>query len=201
MSASPHSDTINKDNIRSALFDELIIRGHTLYSKDVIGIDFGGGFFSWIGVPCNKIDNSTVEILINIGIHSVNIEKMWIKLRNSSAIKYSRRVASYSVPIDLLVESLKIDHNFNADNYKSKSKEFADLIVSYGNEFSRSISSYDDLLPYLKGRVPMLGAYPERYACCLYFLGRLAEAKDFVAMIDKEKPAYFGDFANNFARL
>jgi hypothetical protein len=56
-----------------------------------------------------------------------------------------------------------------------------------GLRYAKSIATYDCLLSLLKARIELLGAYPERVACCLYLMGRKQEARVFVeAFLPKE---------------
>ena len=70
-----------------------------------------------------------------------------------------------------------------------------------GMSYARSIADYDTLLPLLKSRVNMLGGYPERVACCLYLMGRFADAREFAVAFLAKEPDYFEGFAKPFLRM
>jgi hypothetical protein len=55
-------------------------------------------------------------------------------------------------------------------------------------------------LPLLQERIEMLGAYPERVACCLYLMGRKDEARAFVEDFLPKNRDYFEGFAVPFLK-
>lgn len=201
MDQAQHPENLTRDKILTAITEELIRLGHKRYSKRVVAIDFGDGFFSWLGVPLSRINQTSFEVYVNVGIHAENLNRMFVSLRSDKNINYSRSVTTYAIPIEMLDGVGKLDHIIRLDNYLDKSKEFAVMIAENGIKFSRSIANYETLLPLLKGRLNMHGGYPEFFACCLFFLNRLDEAKQFVEDFNRRSPGYFGAFFANFMKL
>lgn len=176
--------------------------GFRRYRKDAVDWPLNKEFNGWAGLNM-AIDGDGVELNPFVGIHAVAIEKMWMSL---SGLKYPGpygKVATYSIHLGE-IERLKLERSFAFAPKQSEefifgeASRLAKLYVEKGLDFSRSIASYDALLPLLRGRVSMLGGNPQRVSCCLYLLGMKADAERFVESFRQKEPGTFGKYATSF---
>ena len=120
--------------------------------------------------------------------------------------KYNRGVATYAVNMGT-VEAVADEWAFAFGPQQSEGfidaecDRLARLYATGGLDYARSIASYEALLPLLQQRVDMLGAYPEKYASCLYLMGRKGEARAFVEEFLPKWRDYFEGFAIPFLEM
>jgi hypothetical protein len=176
--------------------------GFDRFRKDEIDWPFNADFHCWVGINTGLYPH-VLEINPNIGIHSPKIHKLYTRLEGR---KYDRGIATYPVILggikDIANEmAFAFTPDQSADFVCSEINRLVQLYVQFGLPYALSIASYDALLPLLKTRIPRLGGYPERYACCLYLMGRKEEAYDFcVASLKKDEPS-FEIFGKNFLEM
>lgn len=163
-----------KKNILLKCCDALESIGFTRYRK--LGVDYPihDGFHCWIGLN-SALYPDRVEIIPNVGLHAVSINKMKSRL-DKSAPKYDRGVASYAISLGYL-DGAADERAFafsteQSDSFiDSECKRLASLYITVGLEYAKSIANYKALAPLLYQRVMSLGGYPQSYAACLYFMG------------------------------
>lgn len=87
-----------------------------------------------------------------------------------------------------------------ATDIEAEAKRLARLYRTIGMDYSRSLASYEVLLPLFRENIKFLGGYPDRYAVCLHLLGRDEEAIAFVKECTQKEPDYMSRFAEGFLR-
>lgn len=159
------------------------------------------GFHGWVGLN-TALYSDYVEINPFVGIHSIEIERLWTSLKGSiKKTRYDRAVSTYAVHFSAILPQINSFKFYSASDITVKAEELAKLYAIDGIEFSKSLSSYEVLRDRLYERVPLLGAYPERYACCLLLLEQKAQASEFVASFVKKNPNYFPNFDQVFGKF
>jgi hypothetical protein len=159
------------------------------------------GFHCWTGLNTG-LYHDHVSVNPFVGLHVVPLGK----LRALVNRKYDRSVATYAVGMGELPEA-RDERAFafaptqSEEFIKSEAQRLAHLYATVGLAYARSIASYEALLPLLQGRLEMLGGYPESVSSCLYLMGRLEEARDFVIAFREREPRYFDDFARAFLEM
>ncbi|MCC5641176.1 hypothetical protein LC593_36305 [Nostoc sp. CHAB 5844] len=192
---------VKPNDITSLVIKELEYLGQKKIGSGRAVVDIGDGFYSWSGLIC-AVKNDRVELTANVGVHVAPIEMMWTKLKTGRHVTaYSRGIATYAVPIASLRPGIILVYRAELRHASEVVSKVAENINTVGLEFARSIGNYDALLPYLQGRLKMLGAYPEKAACCLLLMNRPAEAYDFVNEFNSKNPDYFEGFYYNFINL
>lgn len=196
-------DTLFKNRIVLECCEALEQTGFTRYRKDRVDWPLFNGFHCWVGLNAG-IYSDHVFIDPFIGIHVVQIEKMWSGLQvGKYPTKYSRGLATYAVHIGEL-EGLRNEPAFVFYPHQSGSHlgdeiaRLAQICAGCGLSFSKSIASYEALLPLLEARTPQLGGYPQRFVSCLYLMGRKRESREFVeSFLPTHRDAFEG-FAGPF---
>lgn len=177
--------------------------GFTRYRKDRVDWPLFDGFHAWVGLNTGLYpDRVCIEPFV--GIHVVPLDKMWEGLQvGKYPGKYSRGVATYAVHMGE-IDGAKNEPAFaftphQSDEFvQAEISRLARIYETVGLEFSKSIASYEALLPLLKQRVPELGGYPQRFASCLYLMGRKREARQFVEDFLPDHQDVFEGFAGPF---
>lgn len=174
--------------------------GFTRYRKESVDRPLHIGFHCWVGLNTGLYPD-VLHINPFVGIHVVPIEKLWSSCKvGKYPGKYSRSQATYARHMGELAPDVPAFHFTRATDVPSEAKRLARLYATVGMEFAKAIADYESLLPLLKQRIDMLGAYPERVACCLYLMGRKAEARKFVEDFLPAHQDYFGGFAVPFLK-
>ena len=188
-----------RDSIKARCVDALIAEGFTKYRKDRVDWPIHDGFHCWVGLN-DGLYSDYVEINPFVGIHVVPLMRLAARLEGR---KYSRGTATYAVHMGELAAA-KEERAFAFGPQQSEGfiqeecERLARLYATVGLDYARSIASYEALLPLLEQRIDMLGAYPERYACCLYLMGRKDEARAFTESFLQKHRDYFEGFAIPF---
>jgi hypothetical protein len=157
-------------------------------------------FHCWVGLNTN-LEKEHFDINPFVGVHVVPIEKLWTGLKTGRYPgKYNRSHATYAVHMGEIATNELIFRFTPETDVDYEAKRLARLYSEVGLSYALSIGSYERLLPLLRERVPMLGAYPERVACCLYLMGRKEEARLFVQDFLQDHHDYFGGFAVPFLK-
>jgi hypothetical protein len=193
-------DKAFRQEVREACYAALIRAGFKRYRKNGIDRDLGNGFRCWIGLN-TALFSSHVEINPFVGLHVVPLEKLWTSLKSGKYPgKYDRGVATISVHLGVLRPDEKAFCFERRTNLDVEANRLAKLYEDVGMSFAREIASYEALLPLLQQRVELLGGFPERFACCLYIMGRREEAREFVPEFCSAHRDYFEGFADPFLR-
>ncbi len=176
-----------RDEAAKACLLSLEKKGFTRHSKGWVDFPFNDEFFRWVGLNTG-LNADFARFNPFIGIHAPKINKLCAKLESRS---YSRSVATYARHIAQINPDVR-EIKFRVDEDVEKEADYLASAVSDAiATFSRSIASYEELCPLLKGRLHWLGGFPERYACCLHLLGKNREAIDFVQKFSGENPVCF----------
>jgi hypothetical protein len=142
-------------------------------------------------------DDDCVRINPFVGIHAVAIMKLYARMEKK---RYDRGIATYALHMGQIAPHEPIFEFTQHTDVDSEAARLAQLYADVGMGYARSIASYEALLPLLQERIAMLGAYPERVACCLYLMGRKEDARAFVQDFLKEHREYFEGFALTFLK-
>lgn len=201
MTTNERCDTAYKQVVWQHCYDALAEVGFTRFRKEGVDWPFGNGFHCWVGLN-TAIEKEYVEINPFVGVHVPAIEKLWTGLdRGKYAVKYSRTHATYAVHMGELAPKERAFRFSRQTDVAAEAARLARLYVSIGLPYAESMADYERLLPLLQGRIPRLGAYPERVASCLYLMDRKDEARAFVEDFVKQRPDYFEGFAVPFLKL
>lgn len=191
-----------KRDIYMQMMEDFAQNGFTRFRKENVDWPFSSDFHCWVGLN-TALYSHLVEINPNVGVHAPIIHKLYTQL---SERKYSRSTATYAITLgEIKAIANEMAFAFTPDQsegfVRSEIGRLVQLYVQFGLPYALSIASYDALLPLLKVRIPRLGGYPERYACCLYLMGRKSDAYDFCAnFLEMGKPS-FETFGKNFLRM
>lgn len=184
-------------------YDALERVGFTRFRKYDVDWPIHDGFHAWVGLGAT-LDSGRVDILPSVGVHVVPIERLWTSLKTGRwPGKYDRGHATYSVNMGT-VEAVADERAFAFGPQQSEGfiasecDRLARLYATGGLDYARSIASYEALLPLFRKQINWLGAFPERYASCLYLMDRKAEARAFVEEFLAKKREYFEGFAIPF---
>jgi hypothetical protein len=178
-------------------YDALEQHGFTRYRKANADWQLANGFHCWVGLNTGLYPDR-VQIQPNVGVHVVPVMRLYTGLEGR---KYSRGVATYARHMGELTRGVPVFHFTRDTDLDAEALRLAALYRSAGLAFARAIADYDTLLPLLKDRLDMLGGYPERVACALYFMGRKAEAAEFTRAFLAEHRRYFERFAVPFLEM
>jgi len=204
-------DAAFKRDVLFACYDALESIGFTRYRKEDLDWPLHDGFHCWIGLN-NGLYPDQFTVNPCVGLHVVQIAKLWRHLNyaNDPSIdektrqkrrKHRRQSATYAVNLRHLVPGLDFIRFYRTTDVAAEAARLAGLYAHQGMDYARSIASYEQLLPRLESRLDMLGAYPEKYAVCLYFMGQISEARAFVESFVRKEPAYFTPFAESFLEM
>ena len=201
MNATQPCDAAYKRAVLLKCYDALAAGGFTRYRKENVDWPLEDGFHCWVGLNTG-LEKEYVEINPFVGVHVVPIEKFWTGIKTGKYPgKYNRGHATYALHMGELAPDEPVFHFTRQTDVEAEAARLARLYASVGLAYAKSIASYERLLPLLQSRIPMLGAYPERVAACLYLMDRKDEARSFVEDFLKAKRDYFEGFAVPFLKL
>jgi hypothetical protein len=195
-------DASFKKTIYMRIMTSFAENGFNRFRKDQIDWPFNPDFHCWVGINA-ALYPDVIEINPNIGVHAPKIHKIYTQLEGR---KYDRGVATYPVILgDIKSVANEMAFAFAPDQSEdfvcSEINRLVQLYAQFGLPYALSIASYEALLPLLETRISQLGGYPERYACCLYLMGRNQEAYDFcIGFLKKNEPS-FEAFGKNFLEM
>lgn len=195
-----------RDQTVDRCINALLSVGFNRFRKKSVNWSIHDGFYCWVGLNQGLYsDRLCIEPFV--GIHVEPIARLYAKLDNGKyAIKYDRGVATYAIHMGEL-GAAKEEPAFaftpqQSEKFRqAEAERMAQLYLTAGLPFSESIASYEALLPLLRKRVPMLGGYPQRVACCLYLMGRKDEAREFVVEFLLTNREVFEGFAVPFLAM
>lgn len=190
-------DKAFRDEAKALCYDALQSMGFNRYRVEGIDWPLHDGFHAWVGLN-EGWDDEYFEISPFVGIHVVQIERLWHSLEKT---KYHRNRTTYAVHLGELAPNEAAFRFYPETDLRSESLRLAALYRDVGLPYAKKIASYDALLPLLNERVDMLGAYPERVCCCLHLMGRDDEARAFVARFGLKEPEYFEQFGDAFIAM
>lgn len=170
--------------------------GFTRFRKWNVDWPLENGFHCWVGLNSN-FENGYFQINPFVGVHVVSIMQLYTSLEGR---KYDRGIATYSVHMGELAPEEGVFRFTPQADVEAEAQRLGYLYATVGLSYAKSIASYERMLPLLQERVPMLGAYPERVAACLYLMGRKEEARTFVEDFLKTHREYFEGFAVPFLK-
>lgn len=198
MKTPQHLDAAFKRDVMRACYDALKEAGFTRYRKDAVDWPLTDGFHCWVGLNTN-LGAEFLNVNPFVGLHVCQIEKLWTGLKTGKyPAKYDRGVATYAIHMGTIAPQ-EVGFRFGRGvDIAVEARRLAHLYLTVGLPYSQSISSYEQLLPLLEGKVPMLGGNPERFAACLYLMGREDTARQFVHEFLREHRDYFEGFACPF---
>ena len=190
-----------KKKVVLACCDALDREGFTRFRKENVDWPLDADFHCWVGLN-SGLYADFVEISPFVGVHVIPIEKLWNSFSHEKYRgKYNRSTATYARHIgELAPDVLRFRFDRSTD-IGSEAARLARLYATVGLAFAEAIGDYESLLPLLRRRIDMLGAYPERYACGLYLAGRKTAAKTFVNEFLPAHKEYFEGFARPFLRF
>lgn len=197
MSAVEHCDAAFKQTVLLKCYDALEAIGFARYRKQDVDWPMEHGFHCWVGLNAG-LEKEHLDINPFVGVHVVPIMKLYTSLEGR---KYSRSTATYAVHMGELVPKEPIFRFTRQTDVAAEADRLARLYADVGLSYAMSIGTYERLLPLLRDRVPMLGAYPERVASCLYLMGRREEARSFVEEFLPDHRDYFEGFAVPFLKM
>lgn len=194
-------DAAFKQAVVLACCDALEREGFTRFRKENVDWPLEDGFHCWVGLNTGLYPDY-VEISPFVGVHSVSMEKLWTAFKHGKyPAKYSRSSATYARHMGELAPDVPVFRFTRSTNIASETMRLTRLYATVGLEFAKAIADYDSLLPLLKQRIDRLGAYPEKYASCLFLMGRKVEARAFVSEFLPAHRDYFEGFAIPFLRM
>lgn len=197
MSAIEHCDAAFKQAVLLKCYDALEVEGFTRYRKQDVDWPMEHGFHCWVGLNTG-LEKEHLDINPFVGVHVVPIMKLYTSLEGR---KYSRNTATYAVHMGELTPKERAFRFTRQTDVAAEAARLARLYADVALSYALSIGTYELLLPLLRDRVPMLGAYPEAGASCLYLMGRKDEARSFVEEFLKEHWDYFEGFAVPFLKM
>lgn len=178
-------DAAFRDTIVDYCLGALMSAGFKRLRKKSVNWPIHNGFCCWVGLNQGLYsDRLCIEPFI--GIHVEPIARLYAELDNGRyATKYDRGVATYAVHMGELKDAwdepeFVFTPQQSEQFIQAEAERLAKLYLKVGRPFAESIASYEALLPLLRERVPMLGGYPQKVASCLYLMGRIDEAREFV---------------------
>ncbi len=193
-------DAAFKNEVLATCYDALAAVGFTRFRKEAADWPLENGFHCWTGLNTG-LGEESVDVNPFVGVHAVPIEKLWTGLKSGKYPgKYSRGHATYARHMGELAPDVVAFRFTRKTDVESEAARLAKLYATVGLNYAKSIASYERLRSLLEDRVDMLGAYPERFASCLYLMGRKDEARGFVEKFLLEHRDYFEGFAVPFLK-
>ena len=200
MTSTMRCDAAFKQIVLGNCYDALAQSGFTRFRKHAVDWPFGNDFHCWVGLN-SAVFPQYVEINPFVGVHVIPIEKLWTGLKvGRYPAEYNRHHATYALHLGELAPEEPVFRFTRDSDVVALASRLTQLYIRVGLRYAESISDYERLLPLLHSRVERLGAYPERYACCLYLLGRVADARMFTEDFVKRRRDYFEGFATPFLK-
>jgi hypothetical protein len=199
-------DSAFKKRVLLKCYDALEAVGYSRHRKAEVDWPLAGGFHGWVGLNTG-LHKDRLNINPFVGIHSMPIHKLWYRLAGQSYPGRYGRTATYALHMGEL-DGAKDEPAFAFSPVQSEGfidseiERLAALYATVGMDYARSIASYDALLPLFAEMLGRLGGYPEKYACCLYLMGRKAEAQTYIKEFTSPAlPDYFEGFAEPFLKM
>jgi hypothetical protein len=192
-----HCDASFKQTVLLKCYEAMEASGFTRYRKQDVDWPMEHGFHCWVGLNTG-LERDHLNVNPFVCIHVVPIMKFYPSLEGR---KYSRSTATYAIHMGSLSPKESMFRFTRKSDIAEEANRLARLYVDVGLPYALSIGSYERLLPLLRERVPMLGAYPERVASCLYLMGRKDEARSFTEDFLVDHRDYFERFATPFLKL
>lgn len=190
-------DAAFKKTVVLACCDALEREGFTRFRKDKVDWRLGKEFHCWVGLNAGLYPD-ILHINPFVGVHVVPIMKLYTSLEGR---RYERDIATYSRHMGELAPDVPVFQFTRSTDVPAEARRLARLYATVGLSFAKAIADYESLLPLLKQRIDMLGAYPERYACCLYLMDRKKQARIFVEEFLSRNRDYFKGFAAPFLQM
>lgn len=201
MDTGERCDTAFKQAVLLQCYDALEAAGFARYRKQDVDWPMQHGFHCWVGLN-TALEKEYVEINPFVGVHVVQIEKLWTSIKTGKyPARYSRGHATYALHMGRLVPHEPVFRFTRNTDVEAEAARLAHLYADMGLSYAMSIGGYERLLPLLQERVPMWGGYPERVASCLYLMSRKEEARSFVEEFLQDHRDYFEGFAVPFLKL
>lgn len=201
MSAVEHCDAAFKQVVLLKCYDALEAEGFIRYRKQDVDWPMEHGFHCWVGLNTG-LEKEHLDINPFVGVHVVPLEKLWTSMKAGKYPgKYNRSHATCAIHMGELVPKERVFRFTLETNIEAEAARLARLYVDAGLPYALSIGTYEILLSLLRERVPMLGAYPERVASCLYLMGHKEEARSFVEEFLRDHRDYFEGFAIPFLKM
>lgn len=197
MSAIEHCDAAFKKAVLLKCYEALEVEGFTRYRMQDVDWPMEHGFHCWVGLN-TSLEKDYLDINPFVGVHVVPVMKFYTFLEGR---KYSRSTSTYSVHMGELAPKEQAFRFTRETDVTAQAARLARLYSDVGLSYALSIGTYESLLPLLRERVSMLGAYPERVASCLYLMGHKEEARLFVEDFLQDHQGYFESFAVPFLRF
>lgn len=176
-----------RDDVTRECVEALKRYGFTEFRKGWISREINDDFSCWVGLS-SGIFRDGVSMYPQVGVHASRLDRLVAELRSDPAIKYDRHCASYSLPLLELAPSEPAFRFTSSASMPTTADRLAQLYDRVGFPFSQSIGSNEALLPRLEEYLPMLGGYPERYAACLFSMGRKSEAIEYARTLAEAEP-------------
>jgi hypothetical protein len=195
--SSEQCDVAFKQVVTLQCYDALEKAGFNRFRKEGVDWPLQSGFHCWVGLN-NNLERDYFQINPFVGVHVVPIMKLYTSLEGR---KYDRGNATYALHMGELAPEERVFCFTRHTDIEAEAERLARFYVTVGLLYSQSIATYERLLLLLQERVPMLGAYPERVAACLYLMDRKEEAKAFVEKFLITHRDYFEGFATPFLKL
>jgi hypothetical protein len=191
-------DAAFKKHVRFRCFEALQREGFVRFRKESVDWPLDDNFHFWLGLNTGLKPNY-IEINPFVGLHVVQIGRLIALVqKTNSKSKYHREYATYAIHIGEIAPRERVVRFTRETDIDAEATRLAKLCVAMGLPFAKSIASYEKLLPLLDQRVHTLGEYPERVACCLYLMGRIADSYTFAKNFLIKEPKYFEQFAIPF---
>jgi hypothetical protein len=159
-------------------------------------------FTAWVGLNTG-LYSDRLEINPYVGVHAPEVEKLRMKLsglqypgRSGPSATYAKNIGELDAAKQERVFSFQA--HLTEEDIGAEAKRLARLLQTTGLAYSKSIASYETLLPLMRERVGMLGGYPQRVCCCLHLMGLRSEARAFAEHLSREEPEALGSFAAAF---
>lgn len=200
MTMNERCDATYRRFVRQHCYDALAEAGFIRFRKEGVDWPMEHGFHCWVGLN-TAIEPEHISINPFVGVHVVPIEKLISIKTGKYPMKYDRRVATYAMHMGELAPQERVFEFTRDTDVAAEANRLARLYSDAGLSYALSIGTYERLLPLLRDRVPMLGAYPERVASCLYLMGREEDARSFVESFLNEHQDYFEGFAAPFLKM
>lgn len=195
--SSEQCDVAYKRSVLLQCYAALEKAGFKRFRKEDVDWPLENGFHCWVGLN-NNLVKDYFQINPFVGVHVVPIMKLYTSLEGR---RYDRRNATHALHMGELAPEERVFRFTRQTDVEAEAARLARFYATVGLLYSRSIATYEQLLPLLQERVPMLGAYPERVAACLYLMDRKEEAQAFVEDFLKTHRDYFKGFAIPFLKL
>ncbi|WP_439498741.1 hypothetical protein [Bosea sp. (in: a-proteobacteria)] len=194
-------DSTYRDEVVEGCRDALVANGFTRYRKRDVDYPFLDGFHCWVGLA-SEMQPDCIKIYPQVGVHAVNIEKLWSRLTTGKyAINYNRAQCTYGGPLSGLTDGTAVTTFSRGCSISQQAERLATLYLEFGVPYARSLAGYEALLPELKTRIPILGGYPQRVAACLYLMGRKEESLEFADHLRSLQIPQLDDFALSFVNM